>query len=81
MRISLTVEDLRKAQHDWEQVTTCLNGPHVWKCKKCGEWTRNYHVPLPNATLIDPDTGRSYADAPTLCGLPESEQPMNKLYR
>lgn len=48
--------------HDWQQVTVCCNGPHVWKCKKCGEWTRSFDKPSSHAQLIDPENGESYSD-------------------
>ena len=46
--------------HDWERVGSCLNGPHAWKCKICGEWTRSYDKPDRDATLVDPDNGEEY---------------------
>ena len=54
------VKDLQMKNHDWERKGTCLNGPHVWKCRKCGEWTRSYDKPRPDAQLIDPDNGERY---------------------
>lgn len=53
--------------HDWEQVSTCMNGPHLWQCKKCKEWTRSYEIPDPNASLIDPENHEVYSFSPTKC--------------
>ncbi len=46
--------------HDWKKVTTCLNGPDVYKCNKCGEWTRSSGKPEPDAALKDPENGERY---------------------
>ena len=53
--------------HDWEQKGACLNGPHAWKCTKCGEWTRSYDMPPPDAPFIDPDNGQRYSGNKTIC--------------
>lgn len=50
--------------HKWKRVTTCLNGPHLWKCEGCGEWTRSKLDPKPDALLRDPETGLSYNQEP-----------------
>ncbi len=52
------------SDHDWEQCGTCLNGPHVWRCKTCHEWTRSFDKPKCDAGLIDPDNGEHYSAKP-----------------
>lgn len=52
------------SRHNWEQIGECLNGPHIWKCRICGEWTRSFKKPEPNAQLIDPDDGEHYTSSP-----------------
>lgn len=54
-------------EHNWEQVGQCLNGPHVWRCQNCHEWTRSYDKPDPNCDLIDPDNGERYGSRPNEC--------------
>lgn len=53
--------------HNWQQMGTCLNGPNVWQCKACGEWTRSFGQPAFDAQLIDPDTGEKYSARKSSC--------------
>lgn len=53
--------------HTWGQVGECLNGPHLWKCANCNEWTRSYDRPKRDAMLIDPDRGTVYESSPSKC--------------
>lgn len=53
--------------HDWQQISTCLNGPHIWKCGRCGEWTRSFDKPAPDSKLVDPDTGHRYSQYHPQC--------------
>ena len=50
-----------ESNHNWVQQGTCLNGPHVWRCTKCLEWTRSFDKPNPDTQLIDPDNGERYS--------------------
>ncbi len=54
------------ANHTWRQITTCLNGPHVWRCEVCGDFTRSFGKPKPGAILRDPDNGQQYGSLQTL---------------
>jgi hypothetical protein len=62
------LEVFKANPHDWRQISTCLNGPHVWQCTKCFEWTRSFNKPNPNCDLVDPDDGYRYAPNGSYCG-------------
>lgn len=65
--IAERMEDWWRNPHDWVQVSTCLNGPHVWQCRKCMEWTRSVLAPNTHADFIDPDNGEKYSSGGTKC--------------
>lgn len=73
-RVRRSVErarEIAKTRNTWEQVSTCLNGPHLWKCTCCSQWTRSFDQPRMDCTLIDPDDGRHYGQHGLLCGADE----------
>lgn len=53
--------------HDWERVSACLNGPDLYRCRDCGEWTRSRGEPSVNAPLVDPEDGSRYSGPESLC--------------